>query len=85
MLGLLTPELGGWEAAPEIDAGTAERVEALLAERQSARKGKDFARADAIRDGLIAAGVMVKDTPQGTEWELSPEFDADKLPEQPHV
>ena len=32
-----------------------------------------------IRDGLAAAGVIVKDTPQGTEWELSPDFDAAKL------
>ncbi|MHA1528687.1 MAG: cysteine--tRNA ligase [Alphaproteobacteria bacterium] len=79
LLGLLTPELGGWEAAPEADSQVAERLEALLGERQSARKNKDFARSDAIRDGLAAAGVMVKDTPQGAQWELSPDFDPAKL------
>jgi len=79
LLGLLTPELGGWEAAPEADAEVAALLEELLGERQLARKAKDFARADAIRDGLTAAGVVVKDTPQGAEWELSPEFDAAKL------
>jgi len=79
LLGLLTPELGGWAAAPEADAEVAALLEELLGERQLARKAKDFARADALRDGLTAAGVVVKDTLQGAEWELSPEFDAAKL------
>jgi cysteinyl-tRNA synthetase len=79
LLGLLTPELSGWDAAPEIDETTAAMLDAFLGERQSARKNKDFARADAIRNGLIDAGVVVKDTPQGAEWTLSPAFDASKL------
>ena len=53
----------------------------VLGERQSARKNKDFARSDAIRDGLAAAGVIVMDTPQGAEWKLSPDFDAARLEE----
>ncbi|MBX2856862.1 MAG: cysteine--tRNA ligase [Rhodobacteraceae bacterium] len=81
LLGLLTPELGGWEAAPEATTEIAALIEAALAARMAARKAKDFAAADRLRDGLIAAGVEIKDTPQGAEWVLKPEFDAGKLPE----
>lgn len=48
------------ESDPEIDA--------LVEERQQARKDKNFARADEIRDLLTARGIVVKDTPQGAVW-----------------
>ncbi len=41
-----------------------------LEQRQAARQRKDFAAADAIRDRLQAAGVLVEDTPNGPRWEL---------------
>ncbi|MFB3892241.1 MAG: cysteine--tRNA ligase [Phycisphaerae bacterium] len=44
------------------------RINKLVAERDAARKAKDFARADAIRKELAAMGVEIKDTPQGTTW-----------------
>ncbi|MEX0759740.1 MAG: cysteine--tRNA ligase [Tistlia sp.] len=47
-------------------------VEARIAERQEARKAKDFARADALRDGLLAEGVALRDEPGGTAWEWLP-------------
>ncbi len=47
-------------------------VEALLAERLRAREARDWAAADAIRDRLLAAGVELHDTPDGTRWELRP-------------
>jgi cysteinyl-tRNA synthetase len=46
------------------------KVQALLDARQQARKDKDFARSDAIRDELLAMNVEVKDTPQGATWDV---------------
>ena len=43
-------------------------IEALIAERQAARKAKDFARADAIRDELLEKGIILKDTREGVQW-----------------
>jgi len=54
-------------------------IEQLLAERVAARKARDWIRSDALRDVFAAAGVIVKDTPYGAEWELSPDFDPAKL------
>ena len=45
-------------------------VDALLAERRRARQERRWTEADAIRDTLADAGVEVRDTPSGTEWEL---------------
>ena len=45
-----------------------EEIEKLIEERQAARKAKDFARADAIRDELLAKGIVLKDTREGVKW-----------------
>jgi len=45
-------------------------VEALLAERETAREGGDWTRADEIRDELTAIGVVVEDGPDGPTWHL---------------
>ena len=45
-------------------------VENLLEQRASARKEKDWGRADAIRDALASAGVVVEDSPTGARWHL---------------
>jgi cysteinyl-tRNA synthetase len=47
-----------------------EKIEGLIAERNAARRQKDFARADAIRKELAALGVTIKDSPTGTTWEV---------------
>lgn len=44
-------------------------IEAKIAERKEAKKAKDFARADAIREELAAKGIAIKDTREGTVWE----------------
>lgn len=43
-------------------------IEALIAQRQAARKARDFARADAIRDELLAKGIILEDTREGVKW-----------------
>ena len=45
-------------------------VLAKIEERKEAKKAKDFAKADAIRDELLAKGVAIKDTREGVVWEL---------------
>lgn len=43
-------------------------IEALIEERQAARKAKNFARADEIRDTLAAQGIILEDTREGVKW-----------------
>ena len=45
-----------------------DEVEALIEQRQQARKNRDFALADKIRDDLKARGIVLEDTPQGVRW-----------------
>ena len=45
-------------------------VTVALTQRQAARERRDYAAADAIRDDLQAAGILIEDTPQGPRWEL---------------
>ena len=45
-----------------------EEIEALIEERQAARKAKNFARADEIRDELLKKGIILKDTREGVQW-----------------
>ena len=58
------------DAANDVDDELATFVEAKIAERAAAKKEKDFAKADAIREELLAKGVAIKDTREGVKWEL---------------
>ena len=53
------------DTAADDDAA---EIEQLIAERNAARKSKDFARSDEIRDQLIARGIILEDTAGGTRW-----------------
>jgi len=68
----LDPLSARWSEAGGSETPTKEAlsriVEGLLAERQQARAEKDFARADAARDRLSQAGIVVEDTPNGPQW-----------------
>ncbi len=48
-----------------------EEIEALIQERQLARKEKNFARADEIRKELIEKGIILEDTREGVKWKRS--------------
>jgi cysteinyl-tRNA synthetase len=62
----------GFESRPEskrvVDTA---KVDILIAQRLSARKAKNFKEADRIRDELAAMGVVLKDSKDGTTWEVA--------------
>jgi len=68
VLGLL--ETAGHERPP-VDAELQVRVEAMIAQRGEARRRRDFAEADRLRDELQGMGVILEDTPHGTSWKRS--------------
>ncbi len=69
----LDPFAAPWATA--ASAGVREVVDALvgvaLEQREAARARRDYAAADAIRDRLLAAGIVVEDTAAGPRWELA--------------
>lgn len=67
MLGLLYNEPESWFKGEGNDDEATE-IEALIAKRAEAKKSKDWATADAIRDELKAKGIVLEDSPNGTTW-----------------
>ena len=61
---------GGPEAGGRLRDVIGSLVKLTLQQRDAARARRDYATADAIREGLEEIGVIVEDTPEGPRWEL---------------
>lgn len=73
ILGMLSDDFKGFEAKEksrhlERMGLTAHEIENMIQERVAARKNKDFKKADEFRDTLLKKGILLLDTPKGTEW-----------------
>ena len=67
VLGLLQQSPADWFARGASGDDDA-RIQALVDERSEAKKSRDFARADGIRQQLADEGILLEDTPQGVRW-----------------
>jgi cysteinyl-tRNA synthetase len=72
---ILTAETGRYavsgQSASFVKTATEAKINELITARTAARKAKDFAESDRIRDELAAMGVVLKDTKDGTTWEIA--------------
>ncbi len=67
LLGLLQQDPQNWFKGVN-SADDSDEIDQLVAERIAAKKGKDFARADEIRDILVAQNIILEDSAEGTRW-----------------
>ncbi len=72
LLGFLSESAAEWKSRKQQASGIdATQIEGLIAERTAARARKDFGESDRIRDELAAMGVVIKDSKDGTTWEIA--------------
>jgi len=72
LLGFLSESAAEWKGRKQQASGVdANRVDSLISARAAARARKDFAESDRIRDELAAMGVVIKDSRDGTSWEIA--------------
>jgi len=71
-LGFLSESAAQWEGRKREATGIdTDRVNALISDRTAARARKDFTESDRIRDELAAMGIAIKDSKDGTTWEIA--------------
>jgi cysteinyl-tRNA synthetase len=71
-LGFLSESAAEWKNRKQQASGVdAKQVDGLISDRAAARARKDFRESDRIRDELAAMGVVIKDSKEGTTWEIA--------------
>ena len=72
LLGFLSESAADWNARKQQASGIdAKQIDGLISDRTAARARKDFGESDRIRDQLAAMGVVIKDSKDGTTWEVA--------------
>jgi cysteinyl-tRNA synthetase len=72
LLGFLSESAAAWNERKQKASGVdAKQINSLIADRTAARTRKDFKESDRIRDQLAAMGVVIKDSKEGTTWEIA--------------
>jgi cysteinyl-tRNA synthetase len=71
-LGFVSQSVAEWKDRKQQASGLdAKQIDGLIADRTAARARKDFKESDRIRDELAAMGVVIKDSKEGTTWEIA--------------
>ncbi|HEY6132119.1 MAG TPA: DALR domain-containing protein, partial [Halioglobus sp.] len=69
LLGILQQDAVAWlQGAASAEAISVETIEALIQERKEAKRAKNYTRADEVRKELLAQGVVLEDSREGTLW-----------------
>jgi cysteinyl-tRNA synthetase len=72
LVGFLSESAKEWKSRKQQASGIdAKQVDILISDRAAARARKDFKESDRIRDQLAAMGVVIKDSKEGTTWEIA--------------
>ena len=72
LLGFLSESAAAWNDRKQQASGIdAKQIDGLIADRTAARARKDFGESDRIRDQLAAMGIVIKDSKEGTTWEVA--------------
>jgi len=72
LLGFLSESAAQWKGRKQKASGIdTKQIDGLISDRAAARARKDFKESDRIRDELAAMGVVIKDSKEGTTWEIA--------------
>jgi cysteinyl-tRNA synthetase len=72
LLGFLSESAADWKGRKQQASGVdPKQIDGLISDRTAARARKDFKESDRIRDELAAMGVVIKDSKDGTTWEIA--------------